>query len=90
MELTSLLVYRLVYIEFVEQAGALESIKNTFESSFITLPQMKYSDIILGSVYRPPGKSIYDFIVDYESTLQYLSNTKNFFYSLRLCYSLNL
>jgi len=40
---------------------------------------MKYSDIILGSVYRPPGKSIYDFIVDYESTLQYLSNTKNFF-----------
>src|SRR6218665_2887309 len=62
-------------IEFCELIGIPGYKLNAFESIFIKLPQKTSSDIILGSIYRPPGNSISEFISDFHPILHYLTKT---------------
>jgi len=50
---------------------------STFECLFIKLPLHKRKDILIGSVYRPPGHPINDFITDFDGILSHLSKLKN-------------
>jgi hypothetical protein len=59
------------------QADWTKSKLSTFESMFVKLPQPKSKDIIIGSIYRPPGQPINDFTTDFENTLLNLSNSKS-------------
>ena len=49
---------------------------DTFESLFVKLPQPNNTNLIIYSISRPPGKSVPDFLPDFEFTLHYLSETK--------------
>ena len=62
-------------IEFCEVEEAPRSKNNTFESIIIKLPQKITSDVILGSIYRPPAGSIPAFTSDFEPLLNYLTKT---------------
>lgn len=65
-------------IEFeLLEAEWTKSKMTTFESMFIKLPQHKNKDIIIGTIYRPSGHSITDFITDLDDTLSHLSRSTN-------------
>ena len=48
---------------------------DTFENLFVKLPQPNNTDLITGTIYRPPGKSVPDFLSDFDFTLHCLSET---------------
>ena len=65
--------------EIIEDRG-FDSRQGTFESIFITIPQEKSRDLIIGSIYRPPDSSIVEFTTDMSSTLIKLSNSNSSLY----------
>ena len=49
---------------------------NTFESIFIKLPQANGKDVVIGTMYRPPGPKLDQFNEDLDHMMDKLSNMK--------------